>query len=76
MALGRLEAGATTGGIKASGFLLKRGMFGGGKMVVHFKLPTEQPSCQHLSSDVTSCDEAEFKLNPSRSTTSSTDILK
>ena len=33
MALGRLEAGAT-GGIKVSGFLLKRGMFGGGKMAV------------------------------------------
>lgn len=43
MALGRLEVGATTGGIKVSGFLLKRGMLGGDKMVVYFKFPAEQP---------------------------------
>lgn len=43
VALGRLETDATTGGIKVSGFFLKRGMFGGEKMVVHFKYPTEQP---------------------------------
>lgn len=36
VALDRLEVGgATTGGIKVSGFFLKRGMFGGGMMVVH-----------------------------------------
>ena len=45
MALDRLEVGgATTGGIKVSGFFLKRGMFGGGMMVVSLvKCPTEQP---------------------------------
>lgn len=55
MALGRLEGGATTGGIKLSAFLLKRGMFGGGKMMVHFMLPSVE-QLELVSSDVTSCD--------------------
>ena len=65
VALGRLKAGcSTTGGIK--GFFLKRGMFGGDKMVVHFKFQFEQPLLSISSSDVTSCNEAKMIASPSR----------
>lgn len=69
VALGRFKAGSsTTGGIK--GFFLKRYMFGGGKMVVHFEFQLERLNSHNVSSDVTSCDEAMISIDLSYSSES------